>query len=272
MNKNLINIDYKLFPDSENYVRILEDVEGEDVVLVQGMHPPQDRHIVQICLIVDLLLDLGARSVKLVSPYLAYTRQDKRFLNGEAISFRTILKMLRDIGLEKIYTVNIHCPWIIPESPIPIIDLRGEIPLAMHIKKDRLDNPVVVSVGKRGLEMARMVAEALGVNYTSAISERDRLTGNVRVELDGLPGKEAIIVDDIISTGGTMIQLVKILRERGFRKIYATCIHALLVGDAAERIFNAGAERIISSDTIPNKYADFSVAELIAEALKKDNE
>ncbi|MCS7126060.1 MAG: ribose-phosphate diphosphokinase [Aigarchaeota archaeon] len=272
MNENLIKIDHKLFPDSENYIRVPEKVEGEDVVIIQGTHPPQDRHLIQIFLMVDTLLDLGARSVKLVAPYLAYTRQDKRFLDGEAISFKIFLKILHKLKVEKIYTVNIHCPWIIPESPIPIVDVRGEIPLARYLQLNKLNNPVVVSVGKKGVEMAKMVAEALGVRYTAAQSERDRLTGKVRVELDGLPGSEAIIVDDMISTGGTMIELIKILKSRGFKKIYATCIHGLLIGDSAERIFNAGAEKIIASDTIPNRYAEYSVAEILVKALKNNND
>ncbi|MEM3410271.1 MAG: ribose-phosphate diphosphokinase [Nitrososphaerota archaeon] len=265
----LIEVEQKFFPDSESYIRIKKSVKNEDVVIIQGMHPPQDTHIIQTFLLIDTLLDLGASSVELVSPYLAYTRQDKRFLDGEAVSFKTLLKILHKLGLKKTYTVNIHCPWIIQESPTPIIDLRGEKPLAAHIKEHRFSKPVVISVGKKGLDMAKMVAEQLGVEYASAQSERDRVTGQVKVELDGLPGIEAIVVDDIISTGGTMVELIKLLKRRGFKKIYATCIHALLVGNAVERIFNAGADRIIASDTVPNRFAEYTVAGIISEELKK---
>ena len=269
MKADLIEVEHRFFPDSENYIRVKQDVKGEDIAIIQGMHPPQDTHAIQTFLLIDTLIDLGANSVELVSPYLAYTRQDKRFLDGEAISFMTLLKILRNLGLRKTYTVNIHCPWLIPESPVPIIDLRGEEPLAAHIRRYNFSNPIVVSVGKKGLDMAKMLAENLGVTYTAAQSERDKVTGTVRVELDGIPGMEAIIVDDIISTGGTMVELIKLLKKRGFQKIYVTCIHALLVGDAVEKIFNAGADRIIASDTIPNKFAEYSVAGIISEALKK---
>ncbi len=269
MKADLIEVEHRFFPDSENYIRVKQDVKGEDIAIIQGMHPPQDTHAIQTFLLIDTLIDLGANSVELVSPYLAYTRQDKRFLDGEAISFMTLLKILKNLGLRKTYTVNIHCPWLIPESPVPIIDLRGEEPLAAHIRRYNFSNPIVVSVGKKGLDMAKMLAENLGVTYTAAQSERDKVTGTVRVELDGIPGMEAIIVDDIISTGGTMVELIKLLKKRGFQKIYVTCIHALLVGDAVEKIFNAGADRIIASDTIPNKFAEYSVAGIISEALKK---
>jgi len=269
MKADLIEVEHKFFPDHENYIRVKKAVRGEDIVVVQGMHPPQDIHIIQTFFLIDALIDLGANSVELVSPYLAYTRQDKRFLDGEAISFMTLLKILKNLGLRKIYTVNIHCPWLIPESPIPIIDLRGEKPLAVYIHEHNFSNPIVVSVGKKGLDMAKMVAEYLGVEYTAAQSDRDKITGKVRVELDGIPGMEAIIVDDIISTGGTMVELIKLLKKRGFQKIYVTCIHALLVGDAVDKIFNAGADKIIASDTIPNKFAEYSVAGIISEELKK---
>lgn len=271
MNADVVEVEHKFFPDSENYIRIKQPVKGEDVIIIQGMHPPQDTHIIQTFLLVDVLLDLGANSVELVSPYLAYTRQDKRFLDGEAVSFKTLLKILDKLSLKRIYTVNIHCPWLIPESPLPIVDLRGEKPLAQYIRQHHFNNPIVVSVGKKGLDMAKMVAEYLDAQYTAAQSERDRVTGKVRVELDGIPGVEAIVVDDIISTGGTMVELIKLLKKRGFKKIYATCIHALLVGDAVEKIFNAGADKIIASDTIPNKFAEYSVAQLISEELKKNH-
>jgi ribose-phosphate pyrophosphokinase len=269
MRTDLIEVEHRFFPDRENYIRVKEAVKGEDIVIIQGMHPPQDTHAIQTFFLIDTLIDLGANSVELVSPYLAYARQDKRFLDGEAISFITLLKILKNLGLRKTYTVNIHCPWLIPESPIPIVDLRGEKPLAAYIQRYNFSNPIVVSVGKKGLDMAKMVAEYLGVRYTAAQSERDKVTGSVRVELDGIPGIEAIIVDDIISTGGTMVELIKLLKKRGFQKIYVTCIHALLVGDAVEKIFSAGADRIIASDTIPNKFAEYSVAGIISEELKK---
>lgn len=269
MNIGLIEIEHKFFPDSENYIRIKQSVKGEDIIIIQGMHPPQDTHIIQTFLLADVVLDLGANSVELVSPYLAYTRQDKRFLDGEAVSFKTLLKALDRLGLERIYTVNIHCPWIIPASPIPIVDLRGEEPLAEYIRRYHFNNPIVVSVGKKGLDMAKMLAGYLDAQYTAAQSERDRVTGMVRVELDSSPGVEAVVVDDIISTGGTMVELIKLLKERGFQKIYATCIHALLVEGAVEKIFNAGADRIIASDTIPNKFAEYTVAGLISRELKK---
>lgn len=266
----LLEIEHKLFPDGESYVRFSGSVEGEDVVVVQGTHPPQDRHIIQACLLADAALDLGARTVKLVAPYLAYARQDKRFLEGEAVSIKTLLKLLAASGFSEIYTVNIHSPWIAEESPIPLIDVRGEGALASHLLELGFEKPLIVSMGKKGLDMARRVAEVLETGYAAARSERDRRTGEVRVELEDVSAETVVVVDDIISTGGTMREVVKALKGRGARKVYAACIHALMVGGAAEKILGAGAERIIASDTVPNEYAEFSVAGVLAEALGRD--
>lgn len=270
MGVKLVRVEYKLFPDGESYIRFGEPVEGEDVVVVQGTHPPQDRHLIQAFLMARNARELGAKSVKLVSPYLAYARQDKRFLEGEAVSILTVLRLLQASGYDSVYTVNIHSPWIARESPIPLIDVKGEKALAAHLLELGLENVLIVSVGKKGEDMASSVANALGADYTAARSARDRKTGVVKVELEGeVSADTAVVVDDIISTGGTMVEVVKALKERGVEKVYAACIHALLVGGAAEKIAKAGAERIIASDTIPNDYAEFSVAGVLAEALSK---
>jgi len=269
LNLELMKVESKIFPDGESYIRFLKSVEGEDLVVVQGSHPPQDRHLIQAFLIAHNARELGARSVKLVAPYLAYARQDKRFLEGEAVSILTVLSLLRASGYDSVYTVNIHSPWIAEESPIRLVNVKAEGALAAHLLEAGLEKPLIVSVGKKGEDMASSVARVLGADYTFARSMRDRETGVVRVELGEVSADTAVVVDDIISTGGTMVEVVKALKSRGVRRVYAACIHALLVDGAAKKILDAGAERIIASDTIPNDYMEFTVAGVLAEALSK---
>ncbi|MCD6421561.1 MAG: ribose-phosphate diphosphokinase [Thaumarchaeota archaeon] len=267
----LLKIEHKLFPDGESYIRFPGGVEGEDLLVVQGMHPPQDRHIFQACLLAETALDLGARSVSLLAPYLAYARQDRRFLEGEAVSARILLKLMKAAGYQKIYTVNVHSPWIAESSPIPLIDIHAEEALAEHVEERDLKDLVVVSVGKKGECMARMVAERLKVEYSVARSTRDKETGEVKVELENLKLREnVLIVDDIISTGGTMAKLVQVIKARGAKRIIAACIHALMVGDAAEKILKAGASEIIASDTIPSKYSEYSVAKPVLKKILEE--
>ena len=268
----LLRIEHKLFPDGESYIRFpSERFRGEDLLIVQGTHPPQDRHIFQACLLAETALDLGARSVSLLAPYLAYARQDKRFLEGEAVSAQILLKLMKAAGYRKIYTVNVHSPWIAERSPIPLIDIHAEEALAEYVEGRGLRDLVVVSVGKKGECMARMVAERLGVEYSVAKSTRDRETGEVKVELGGLRLREnVLVVDDIISTGGTMAKLVQAIKAMGAKRVIAACIHALMIGDASEKIFKAGASEIIASDAIPSKYSEYSVAGPILKKIAEE--
>ena len=261
----LIRVEHKLFPDGESYIRFPEKVPGEDLLIIQGFHPPQDRHIFQAFLMADAALDLGARSVHLLSPYLAYARQDKRFLEGEAMSLSTLLKLLKASGYERVYTVNVHSPWAVESSPVPVKDILVEEALASYIKDLGLYDAVVVSVGKKGKCMAERVAGFLGTDYLVAQSTRDKFTGEVSVVLeDSVRGRSVLVVDDIISTGGTMAKLVEVLRNMGARRIIAACIHGLMIENAAEKILRAGAETIIASDTVPSNYSRYSVARILA--------
>lgn len=266
----LIKLEHKIFPDGESYLRFPEEIEGEDLVVIQGTHPPQDRHLIQAYLIAETALDLGAGSVTLVSPYLAYARQDKRFRPGEPISILSVLKLLKSAGYGKIYTVNIHSPWIAEKSPMPLIDLHAEKALADYLKELKREYSHVVSVGKKGEKMAGMVADELGADYLAAKSSRDRVTGKVSVELEASRGLgKVLIVDDIISTGGTMVKVIKAVRKLGAEEVDVACIHGLMAGNAVEKIISAGAREIISSDTIPSDYSKYSVAGVIAEALMR---
>ncbi|RLG00501.1 MAG: ribose-phosphate pyrophosphokinase [Candidatus Wolframiiraptor sp.] len=264
----LIKLEHKLFPDGESYIRFPEKIEGQDLLVIQGTHPPQDRHLIQAYFIAENAIDLGAKSVSLIAPYLAYARQDKRFLEGEILSIKSVLGMLKSAGYEKIYTVNIHSPWIAESSPIPLINIHAEKAMARYLKELDVENPVVVSVGKKGEEMASAVANELDADYAVARSSRDRVTGRVMVELERVQKlKNAIVVDDIISTGGTMVEVVNALKKMGAEKIYVACVHGLMIGKAAEKILNAGAEQIIASDTIPSEYSKYSVAEVLVEEV-----
>lgn len=267
----LMNVEHKLFPDGESYLRFPGRVRGEDLIVVQGTHPPQDRHIFQAYLLAETALDLGARSVSLIAPYLAYARQDRRFLEGEAVSLSAVLKLMKLVGYQKIYTVNIHSPWVIRSSPIPLIDLHAEEILAEHIKALGLKDLTIVSVGKKGETMAKRVAERLRSRYLVAKSSRDKVTGEVSIEIERLEKEgNVVVVDDIISTGGTMAKLVKAIKDMGVHRIIAACIHGLMVGDAAKKIIDAGAERIVSSDTIPSEYSKYSVAKILSEKIVEE--
>jgi len=262
--RELCELEHKIFPDGESYIRFKTKLEDKELVIVQGTHPPQDRHIIQLMLLVDAAREEGASKIKLVIPYMAYARQDRKFLEGEAVSIDTILKTLKNLGTDEIYTVNIHSLPVVERSPIPIKNIDASGLLASYILQVGVDNPLVVSPGKKGELMAAEVANVLETDFATVTSRRDPVTGEVTVDIDANPrGRDVVFVDDIISTGGTAVKTVKKLRELGAARVIVTCVHGLFIGDADKKIIEAGAALILSTDTIPNDYATATIAGLL---------
>jgi ribose-phosphate pyrophosphokinase len=264
----------KEFPDGEHYFR-LPDIDPNDVfIIVQGTHPPQDRNLVQLLLISSGLRDLGARKIIAVVPYLAYARQDRAFLRGEVVSFAAVLNLMKSAGIEELVTINVHAPWALQNAPIRAENLDAIPEIMSQIA--RLDKRIdyVFSPGKKGEVMSRTAASILNAEYRSVRSSRDPVTGEVRIELEetDLKGRNVVVIDDMISTGSTMIQIVREVRNRGAARVIAACVHGLFVSRADAQIFAAGAERIVTTDTIPTPYSVVRVSKLISEYLRTRNE
>jgi len=263
-----VDVEHKFFPDGESYVRVIGDVVGEDVVLVQGLHPPQDTHLTQLLLVADCLKDLGARKVTAIVPYMAYARQDRRFREGEAVSILTVLKAMKAAGVEEVVTVNIHSPWVRDSSPIPLKNVDATGLLATYVLQAGVEKPLVLSPGKKGVEMASSAAGVLETDFGHFESRRDPVTGQVSVYTDADPrGREVVLLDDVISTGQTMVKCVEALWQRGASKVIVACVHGLFVGNAVNKLSAAGVNLIISTDTVPNPFAVASVAGLLASEI-----
>ncbi len=265
----IVSVIFKTFPDGESYIRLKDDIEDEEVVIVQTTGPPQDVRIMQLFLMVDAAKDLGAEKVIAVVPYLAYARQDKRFLPGEAISIETFIKLIEASGIDRFLTVNVHEERALKKFNVPAENLSAMTLLAEHFKKKGLTGAFSLAPDRGALELAKEADKVLNGGCGWLRKERDRLTGEIRVEekrLD-IKGRDVIVFDDIISTGGTIAAAVKMLKERGARKVYAACAHPLLVGEAQKKIMRSGAEGIVGTDCVPSPVSAVSVAPLIAEAL-----
>jgi ribose-phosphate pyrophosphokinase len=264
-------IEFKRFPDGESYIRFEDYVENEDVAIIQTTGPPQNDNVIQLLFIADNTRDLYAKSIIAVVPYFAYGRQDKRFRSGEVFSAKTIVRLLQICGVNKIITVNAHNPAVLKESGLPVEDLSAISLIAKYFKEKGLKNVFSLSLGKKGLNTAFEANNVLKGTYDYIPTKRDSVTGNVVIEEESLPVKnrEVVIFDDIISSGGTMTKAVAWVKKQGARRIYAACVHPLLIGDAKERILKNGAEAIIGTDTVSNSVSVVSVAPLIAEALRK---
>ncbi|MEM4591264.1 MAG: ribose-phosphate diphosphokinase [Nitrososphaerota archaeon] len=260
---------HKIFPDGESYFRFLERPKPT-VILVQGTHPPQDKHLNQLLLMAAGLKDLGASRILAVVPYLAYARQDKAFLEGEVVSLKVILRLIRSAGVDELLTVNPHAPWALKESQLRTHSLSVARALASNLKMRGWRVSYVVSPGKKGMELATEVSRELDAEPLRAESWRDPDTGQVRVTIeDGgrFQGEDVLVIDDVVSSGGTMSGLVRKLKLAGAATVYASCIHGLFMGDSDRRILDAGATVIISTNTVPCKYADVDVSSEIASYL-----
>ncbi|NIR16141.1 ribose-phosphate diphosphokinase [Candidatus Bathyarchaeota archaeon] len=264
-----VHLAFKRFPDGESYIRLKADIKGEEVALIQTTSPPQDTHLMQLLIMIDAAKDLGARKIVAVVPYLAYARQDKRFLDGEAVSIETIIKLLQALRIDGFLTVNTHEEDVLEKFEVSAENLSAIPILAQHLMKKDLKEPFALAPDQGASGLAKEAAKVLGGDYGWLRKERDRLTGEISMEKKGLEveGRDVVIFDDIISTGGTMATASQILKKQGARRVFAACVHPLLVEGAKDRILRAGAEQIIGTDCVPSPVSVVSVAPLVVEAL-----
>ena len=271
LNVEAVPVFFKTFPDGESYIRFsMDSLQNEDVAIVQTTSPPQNQRLIQLLLMADNALEMKAKSITAVVPYFAYSRQDKRFLPGEAFSVKTIVKLLENCGVNKIVTLNAHNPKVLKIFNIPVEDLSAIPLLAEYFKaKSLVENPVSLSLGKKALSVAKEADGVLKGGFDFISTRRDVVTGSVTLEEKELriENRDVIIFDDIISSGGTMAKAVKFAKEQGAKKVYSACVHPLLMGNAEKRILENGAEGIIGTDSVPSSVSKVSIAPLISKAL-----
>ncbi|MFX1464993.1 MAG: ribose-phosphate diphosphokinase [Promethearchaeota archaeon] len=266
----VVPLDFKRFPDGEAYIRIDGDIQDEHVVVVQSTFPT-DPHLIELFLLLDTVKELEASKITAIVPYLAYARQDKRFRPGEAISIKTIIRLIENIGVDELYTINIHEDAILSEFNMPIVNLSAMNAIGSYLKEYDLKDPYIVAPDKGAEFLAKEVAEALHVDFGSFSKKRDYNTGEIKtdkVKLD-VNTRDTVIVDDIISTGGTIANAATMLKDQGARRVFVGATHALLIKNARTRIMQAQVEEIIGTDTVLNEVSKISVAPLIANALAK---
>ncbi|MDR2203127.1 MAG: ribose-phosphate diphosphokinase [Nitrososphaerota archaeon] len=262
----------KVFPDGEMYIRLDGDVAGEDVIVVQTTCPPlQDGKLFQLAFMVDAAKRAGAGKVTVVIPYFAYARQDKMFLSGEGINAGTVARMLGASGLDDLLTINIHSEHVLSEFPFPVRSVSAISLLAEYFVDQGFKGAFALAPDKGAMYIASEAQHVLGGNVGFLSKVRDRYTGQTVQSAEGLnvEGQVVVIFDDIISTGGTIVGATKILKECGAKKVFAACVHPLLIGDASKRILEAGVEDIVGTDSVPGPFSRVSLASLISKQFSK---
>ncbi len=268
---NLAPIKFKEFPDGELYIRIDKKLKGEIVVIVQSTYAPQDRHLMQLYQLIDAARNSGAKKIIVFVPYLAYSRQDKKFLDGEPLSSRIVCKTIEHLGADEVYVLDIHSKIILDFFTIPVHNLLALDLFIDHFKQVPLANPMIVAPDKGALEKAELAAKSMGCGSTYIEKTRDRHTGEISITLKDMnvADRDLLIIDDIISTGGTMAKAIEMAKSQGAKDIYAVCSHPLLIQNAEERILSAGAKEIIGTNSIDSEHAKISIAPLFIKEFTK---
>jgi ribose-phosphate pyrophosphokinase len=274
LKKNLLKTEIRRFPDGEKYVRVLEPVAGEDVAVIQSLYRTPDEFLFEYFLIVDALMGAGAKKIIAFFPYFAYARQDERFKPGEALSLESVIKLIESAGTTEVYTIDMHLhrvPDIGKAFHVPAHNLTAIPELARYIRKNfELDDPIVLGPDEESEQWAKVAASKLNANYD--ILEKTRISADkivIKPRTLNVKDKEVVLIDDIISTGGTLAEVIRVIKGQGARRVIAACVHPLLVENAFTRIYEAGADYLVSTDTIPSPVGFVSVTGLIASALQK---
>ena len=260
-----VNVKSKVFPDGELYVKLEDDVKDQNCVLVQTTYP--NRRLLELYMILDALWENGANAVSVVVPYYSYARQDKRFEDGEAISARSIAKRI-EVDASEFYTIDIHSKDILDFFEIRSSNMSAMPALAEYSKK--YDPDILISPDEGSVDRVKKAAEEIDMKWDYL--EKTRIdSDNVEIKTKNLDveGKSVVILDDIISTGGTMREAAKQLRDQGAAEIYAGCTHGLFVSEADKKLDKV-CDEVFCTDTIETDKSEVSVADLIIDKVEWD--
>jgi ribose-phosphate pyrophosphokinase len=267
------------FSDGEIQVEFRENVRGMDVFVIQSTCRPVNDHILELLVMIDALKRASTSRITAVIPYYGYARQDRKVASRAPITAKLIANLITAAGADRVLTIDLHAGQIQGFFDIPVDNLYAAVTLAEAIKNNHLANEsMVVSPDAGGVERARDFAKRLGSSL--AIIDKRRAKPNeaeVMHVIGDVEGKDCIIVDDMVDTAGTLVKGAVALQQSGARNIYACCTHAVLSGEAVDKLNNSPIERVYVTDTIPldekvaacPKLQVQSMAPLLGEAISR---
>lgn len=269
LNGKYLKSELRVFPDGESKITVSGNPKNDKIVVVQSTYPPVDSNLIQALSLVSKARRYSTQ-VYAVIPYLGYARQDKEFLPGEVITMSLVAKMFKAAGASKVIVVDIHSKMALNHFKIQAINVSAISELARYFKKLKLKEPLVVSPDLGGIARAKDFASQLGVKFIALKKHRDRKTGVVKIKSANqkqVVGRDLILVDDMISTGGSIVKAAEFLKKQKCGNIYAACTHALLIDNAEKKIRKAGVSKIVSTNTIPGKTSMVDVSPVIVKAI-----
>jgi len=274
----LVNTNIKRFADGEVYVEINENIRGNSIFVVQSTSNPANDNLMELLICIDALRRSSAKSITAVIPYFGYARQDRKVVPRTAISAKLVSNLITNAGANRILSVDLHAGQIQGFFDIPVDNLFATPIFARHIKKIKLNNLVCVSPDVGGVERTRALSRR--INSSIAIIDKRRPApgkSEVMNIVGNVVNKNCVIVDDIIDSGGTIVNAAKALKDKGAKDIYVFITHAVLSGEAVNKIQKSQIKKLITTDTIDNskkiktskKIEVISIAPMISEAMKR---
>jgi len=264
-----VKSEVRIFPDGECKITLKPELKKGITIVVQSTFPPVDSNLIQVLSLISKAKQFSSNVVAVI-PYMGYARQDREFLSGEIITMETIAKLFQAAGAKKIIVVDIHSMIALKKFKISTKNISAIPELVKYFKRLRLRNPLVVSPDLGGTNRAKEFARLFKSDYISLKKQRDRKTGKVKImnsSLYDVVDRDLILVDDMISTGGSIIKSTEFLKKQKCKRVFVACTHALLMNDAERKIKKAGVAQIISTNTIPGNTSKVDVSDIIAKAI-----
>ncbi|MFM7182472.1 MAG: ribose-phosphate diphosphokinase [Verrucomicrobiales bacterium] len=275
---DLTDVRVDAFPDGETFVKINENVRGQNVFLIQPTCPPTNQNLMELFIMVDAARRASAQQITAVLPFFGYARQDRKDQPRVPITAKLVANLMTAAGVNRVLTMDLHAAQIQGFFDIPVDHLYAAPVLIRYLREKGLnENLVVVSPDVGGVKMARAYSEALGADLAIVAKHRVSATEVEATNVIGeVKGRDVLLVDDITETAGTLTAAAKILKEHGAGRIYAGVSHAVLNELALSRIANSAIEELICTDSVPmacggDKVTTLTVAPLLAAAIERIN-
>ena len=275
----LVNTNIKRFSDGEIYIEINENIRGNSVFVIQSTSNPANDNLMELLLCIDALRRSSAKNITAVIPYYGYARQDRKVVPRTSISAKVVANLITNAGASRVVTVDLHAGQIQGFFDMPVDNLFTTPLFARYIKKKLKNKKLIcVSPDVGGVQRTRGLATKIKADL-AIIDKRRPKPGKSKVMniIGNVKGKTCIIVDDIIDSGGTIVNAVDALKKNGATEVYVFITHAVLSGDAANKIKKSKIKKLIITDTIDNsqkiknnnKIEVLSISSLMAEAIKR---
>jgi len=279
LKNKLVNSSIKKFSDGEIYIEINENIRGNSIFIIQGISSPANDNLMELLLCIDALKRSSAKNITAVIPYFGYARQDRKVVPRTSISAKLVSNLITKAGADRIVTVDLHAGQIQGFFDIPVDNLFATPIFSRHIKrKIKSKNLICVAPDVGGVERARALGRKLDIGL-AIIDKRRPTPGKSQVMnvIGNVKGKTCIIVDDIIDSGGTIINAAEALIKRGAKEVHVYITHGVLSGESVEKIRKSKIKNLVVTDTIDNSdkvkksrnIEVLSISNLLAEAMKR---